>query len=94
MLELVAQGKTAHHRWRKVLLQDLPFVVGRTSHGWAVDWDEKISRNHARLILTGGGLAVEKLADATNPIFFQGQEHREFSINPGEHFVIATRRLH
>lgn len=89
MLELVAQGKTAHHRWRKVLLQDLPFVIGRSSQGWAADWDEKISRRHARLTLTDGKLVVEKLPDATNPIFFEGREQRQFAIQPGEHFVIG-----
>ena len=89
MLELVAQGKTAHQRWRKVLLQDLPFVVGRTSTGWEVSWDEKISRKHANMMLVEGNLSVEKLSDATNPIFFQGDEQTSFKIKPGEHFVIG-----
>ena len=89
MLELIAQGKTAHDRWRKVVLQDLPFVVGRSSHDWSVAWDEKISRSHARLKLNNGKLEVEKLASATNPVFYQGAEKQQFSIYPGEHFVIG-----
>lgn len=89
MLELIAQGKTAENRWRKVLLQDLPFVVGRTSEDWSIGWDEKISRRHARLRLTDSVLRVEKIPDASNPIFYQGSEEDSFAINPGEHFVIG-----
>ena len=89
MLELVAQGKTSYHRWRKVVLQDLPFVVGRTSRNWSVGWDEKISRRHVRLKLTNDRLNVEKLENASNPIFYQGSELQNFSIQPGEHFVIG-----
>ena len=90
MLELVAQGKTAYQRWRKVVLQDLPFIVGRTSDDFAVGWDEKISRNHAALTLSDDRLTVEKLDGATNPIFFNGDEQQqEFFVKPGEHFVIG-----
>ena len=90
MLELVAQGKTAHDRWRKILLQDLPFVVGRTSDEWAVAWDEKVSGNHAKMRLVEDSLRVEKIPRAANPIFFQGSERESFAINPGEHFVIGN----
>ena len=89
MLELVAQGKTSYQRWRKVVLQDLPFVVGRTSDDFAVGWDEKISRDHAALKLSEDSLSVEKLDGATNPIFFNGDEQQDFMVKPGEHFVIG-----
>ena len=89
MLELIAQGKTAQQRWRKVLLQEIPFILGRTSRGWAVDWDEKVSRNHARLQLVRGVLQVEKNELARNPIYFNGQEQDSFSVSPGDHFVIG-----
>ena len=89
MLELIAQGKTAQNRWRKVLLQNLPFVLGRTSKDWAVNWDEKISRSHARLRLIDGVLCVEKISEAANPIYYKGCDEASFSIDPGEHFVIG-----
>ncbi|MEM9413510.1 MAG: FHA domain-containing protein, partial [Planctomycetota bacterium] len=89
MLELIAQGKTAQERWRKVLLQEIPFVLGRTSSGWAVTWDEKISRHHARLQLVKNELQVERVQLARNPIFFNGHEHDRFTVHPGEHFVIG-----
>ncbi len=89
MLELVAQGKTAVDRWRKVLLQDLPFVVGRASDEWEVPWDEKVSRRHARMRLIDEQLQVEKVPEATNPIYYRGLEENSFTIHPGEHFVIG-----
>ncbi len=89
MLELVAQGKTPHHRWRKVLLPNIPFTLGRTVHDWAVGWDEKVSRRHANLELRENKLNVQRVPDSANPIFFKGHEKTEFSISPGEHFVIG-----
>ena len=89
MLELIAQGKTAHDRWRKVLLRNLPFVLGRTADDWAVGWDEKVSRKHARLRLVDNTLCVEKVPGAANPIYYNGGEEDSFSMNEGEHFVIG-----
>lgn len=89
MLELIAQGKTAHDRWRKVLLRNLPFVLGRTAKDWAADWDEKISRKHARVRLVENVLCVEKVPEAANPIYYNGVDEESFSMNEGEHFVIG-----
>ena len=89
MLELVAQGKVSYHRWRKVLLPNIPFTLGRTVHDWCVGWDEKVSRRHANLELRDNTLNVVKLPDASNPIYFKGHEKTEFSIKAGEHFVIG-----
>ena len=89
MLELVAQGKTSQDRWRKVLLEKLPFVIGRTSKDWAVNWDEKVSRKHARLRLVDSILCVEKIPEASNPIYYNGVDEESFSIRPGEHFAIG-----
>ena len=89
MLELIAQGKTAHDRWRKVLLRNLPFVLGRTANDWAVGWDEKVSRKHARLRLVENVLCVERIPEAANPIFYNGCDEDSFSMNEGEHFVIG-----
>lgn len=89
MLELIAQGKTAQDRWRKVLLQNMPIELGRTTKDWTVGWDEKISRRHARMRLIDKILCVERIEGSANPIFFNGQEEVSFSIDPGEHFVIG-----
>lgn len=89
MLELIAQGKTSTDRWRKILLTGIPFVLGRTSKDWSVDWDDKISRNHAMLRLDKSILHIEKFKEAANPIFFKGSESEDFKVKPGEHFAIG-----
>ena len=89
MLELVAQGRTAQDRWRKVLLENIPIELGRTTKEWTVPWDEKISRRHVRMQLVDQNLCIDLIEGASNPIFFKGHEETSFSIHPGEHFVIG-----
>jgi adenylate cyclase len=90
MLELVAQGKKANHRWRRPLKENVPFVIGRATTDWPTDWDEKVSRKHARGILIGQTLQINKLPPAANPIFHIGREAETFSLCVGEHFVIGN----
>jgi len=90
MADLIAQGKNANERWRRKIPDDETVVVGRTAAGWAVGWDEKISRDHAALTWQNGTLTVQRLGTSRNPIFYRGETRDKFSIRPGEHFVIGT----
>jgi adenylate cyclase len=90
MADLIAQGPQPNERWRRALRAGEPVVIGRTSGGWSVGWDDRISRRHARLRLVDGQqLEVQKLPAARNPIFFRGMRREQFTLGPGEHFVIG-----
>ena len=90
MLELIAQGKTSESRWRKALIENEPLVIGRTAKGWSVHWDEKVSREHIQIVTREKCVAVEKLPNASNPVYFKGAESDSFTLNVGEHFVIGN----
>jgi adenylate cyclase len=96
MPDLIAQGPTATDRWRRSLpkVEGQPgtatIILGRTAGGWAVPWDDRISRNHAKLLWNGKRLSVSRLIDARNPIFHKGLRRDEFDIGIGEHFVIGN----
>lgn len=90
MPDLIAQGPRSGERWRRELTAEREIVIGRSPGAWQVDWDDRISRIHARLRCTDSGrVEVERIDSARNPIFFRGQKRDRFSIGPGEHFVIG-----
>jgi adenylate cyclase len=88
MADLVAQGKQAEQRWRRHLPVDRALMLGRDG-AFAIPWDRFISRQHVQLTWHKGLLHVEKLSGAHNPVFVQGQEESQFTLRPGEHFVIG-----
>ena len=93
MPDLIAQGPSPSDRWRRPLPKDpalqQPVILGRTAAGWAVPWDDRISRSHVRLLWNGSRLEVFRLLDARNPIFHKGLRQDEFNIGIGDHFVIG-----
>lgn len=90
MPDLIAQGPRSNDRWRRELPAGREVVVGRSPGAWQVDWDDRISRVHARLRTTDTeSVLVEKNASARNPIFYRGQKRDRFTMQPGEHFVIG-----
>ena len=89
MAELIAHGSSFENRWRRRLGSDHDILLGRVCHGFAVPWDNQISRQHATLRLLGEKLNVTKLPAASNPIFFRGTETETFTMDHGEHFVIG-----
>jgi adenylate cyclase len=90
MPDLIAQGPELDQRWRRPLPKDVPFHLGRTAGDWATPWDERISRLHAELRWQAGRLAVETIEGARNPVFYRGRKADQFSLKPGEHFVIGA----
>ena len=89
MADLIAQGEEAQQRWRRVLPSGEPVVLGRAPDVWNVAWDPHVSRRHARLDWDGRRLAIVRLPESHNPVFFRGKESDRFSLGPGEHFVIG-----
>jgi adenylate cyclase len=89
MPDLIAQGVEAQQRWRRGLPPRQPVVLGRSGGVWAVPWDSHISRQHVRLQWTGEKLEVTQLPDAQNPVYLRGEQRTQFSLQPGEHFVIG-----
>jgi adenylate cyclase len=90
MPELIAQGPLPENRWRRSLpAAGVFFVLGRTADAWSVPWDDRVSRQHARLCWNGNKLDVAKLPQARNAIFYRGQQREEFTAGVGEHFVIG-----
>lgn len=89
MADLIAQGVEPQFRWRRTLTEERSFLLGRDCGAWSTPWDNHVSRAHARARWRENRLEVEKLPDATNPVFHQGQSQVRFSIRPDEHFVIG-----
>lgn len=93
MPDLIAQGPATEYRWRRELPEPASgqeIQIGRSDADWNVPWDAMISAVHARLTpMADDRLKIECLASARNAIFFQGQPESEFTVVPGEHFVIG-----
>ena len=70
--------------WRRKL-PDTPILLGRhpgTPDGWATEWDNFISRQHANLKWADGKLTVQKRPTAGNPVFYKGVPTDEFALTP------------
>ncbi len=92
MPDLIAQGPRPQDRWRRSIpvgKASEPFVIGRASHGWAIPWDDRVSRRHAEIHWNGKTLKVSRVLDARNPVFYRGVKRDEFELSVGEHFVIG-----
>ena len=89
MLELIAQGPTINFRWRRTL-PGATVELGRSTETYRVPWDNQVSRRHALLTVSERKLHVTLIAEAANPIFFNGREVSDFYVRPGEHFVIGN----
>lgn len=90
MPDLIAQGPRPQDRWRRNLPDpNIEAVLGRSSEPWAVAWDDRISRRHAKIRWNGLKLEVSKLPESRNLVFFRGQQRDDFTVSIGEHFVIG-----
>ena len=90
MLELIAQGTQPDFRWRRPIPTESVFQLGRTTPSFRVPWDDRVSRCHTRMQLQSGKLLVQKLEEAGNPVFYNGNAEESFTLFPGEHFVIGN----
>ena len=90
MADLIAQGPERSDRWRRQLPPDELVILGRASDVWCVPWDNRISREHAKLNWQHPVLQIQAFPGRPNPIFFHGDPADGFSIRLGEHFVIGS----
>jgi adenylate cyclase len=90
MAELVAKGSDPTHGWRRTLPHQ-PVTLGRSEPQsiWAAPWDDRISRLHVSLSWVDGKLLVQRLPEGRNRVFYRGVAANEFSMSPGEEFVIG-----
>jgi len=93
MYELIAQGLAPEDRWRRRVPAETQIEIGRKTRPLNVSWDSKISRRHLLLELKDGKLLVEKIPEATNPVFHMGNEESSFTVLPGEHFVVGNTKF-
>ena len=90
MHQLIAQGTRTSQRWRRRLREGMTHAIGRACGAWSVPWDDRISRRHALIELRGQELVVKQVNVSRNPIFLQGEQHSEFRMTTGQHFVIGS----
>lgn len=83
---------------REFALDQPRFTVGRGASGdegvshLCLSGDSLVSRQHFEVIPAGSGAVIRRLASGRNPIFYQGQECDEFTLPPGESFVVGQTR--
>jgi adenylate cyclase len=93
MAELEARWtKDGSRTWRRPL-PPTPVRIGREGPDvWGAEWDPQISKLHATVHWQNGRLLVQRRVvptKTTNPIYYKGNETDQFSIGPGEHFIIG-----
>ena len=90
MAELIAVGKDNKQQWWQSIPEDEEVLLGRAPRtGWSVPWDRLISREHAYIRLVEDRLEVRMLDSARNPIFFNGEQRKEFLLDPDCEFYIG-----
>lgn len=83
---------------REFALDQPRYTVGRGATGddgvahLCLTGDSLVSRQHFEVIPATAGAVVRRLASGRNPIFYQGQESDEFTLPPGESFVVGQTR--
>lgn len=95
MAELIATGTEPHDCWQKPLPENETMRLGRAPRqgGLKASWDAKISREHAELIWNGQSLLVKCLDTARNPVYYNGEPAKEFSLTAGGVFRIGNTRF-
>ena len=94
MPDLIAQGPSSEDRWRRELpgpAAGVDVLIGRSGADWNVPWDGMISRSHVRLTpVTDDRVEVLCMTAARNAVFHRGNKVMQFTLVPGDHFVIGS----
>lgn len=91
MPDLIAEGAEPRQRWKIALHPGQQYTLGRDAGAdLAVPWDHCVSRHHARVAVHGEAVAVSRLPQAANSLFFAGRAVDNCEVQPGEHFVIGS----
>lgn len=87
---LSISGQDPSQRLQKTLQEEVVTRIGRSPQsGWAIPWDQAISREHADVCWAGGQLRVICLPGARNPLVYRGKPTRELAIVAGDWFKIG-----
>ncbi len=90
MAELIAVGKDEKQQWWQSIPEGEDVLLGRAPRtGWSVPWDRLISREHAYVRLVDDQLEVRELDTARNPIFYEGEQRKQFLVAPDCEFRIG-----
>jgi adenylate cyclase len=95
ILNVSISGKDASQRLLKVLEEGQTVRIGRTAkQGWEIPWDKMISRDHADVSCVDGGLRVQCLPQAQNPVIYCGVPVRDAVVTINEWFQIGGTTFH
>ena len=95
MLNVSISGKDSSQRLLKILEEGQTVRIGRTAkQGWEIPWDKMISRDHADVSWCNGGLRVQCLPQAQNPVIYCGAPVREAIVTSNEWFQIGGTTFH
>src|SRR3990172_9233172 len=89
MPELIGTGSSDLDRWRRAIPAEGVTLGRAPASGWAVPWDDQVSREHVELRWQNDRLHVRRLSTGRNPVFYGGRPVQECSLDVGEHFVIG-----
>lgn len=90
MWQLLAEGTEPRQRWRQRLESQHAYTLGRAvSNDLPVPWESLMSREHCRLLTTSSAVLLEKLPQARNPVYFNGEPVDRCELVPGSRFVIG-----
>lgn len=80
---------------REILLADSrTYSVGRSAEmAICVNWDDRVSRHHVDLVVDGTNVTLRRAAEASNPVYVDGQEISSARFHPGQSFVIGSSRF-
>lgn len=91
MFDLIVTGPEPGQHLRQPLVEGDSIIAGRGDDaGVCIDWESRLSRQHVRVSCRDDDVLVEKLGDATNPVFHSGEPQDQFTLNAGDSFVIGA----
>lgn len=94
MLQLVVQGPDSKQRLRQALLPGRTYTLGRDPTAQLpVPWEPALSRRHVNVTSRRVKVDVQRLDEATNPLFVDGEAHDRCQLTPGQNFVVGTTRF-
>ena len=77
-----------------LLAQQKTYVLGRAADAnIRTDWDERISRRHAELLVSDNGVQLSRLPGSSNAVFIDGNERNQVNLAAGQSFVIGSTRF-
>ncbi len=90
-IEVIREGKPID---RREIPAGRHVVIGRTDDAdWRIVKEPFLSRKHVEVQLESGHLKVRRIPEASNPIFYGGEEKDEFTLKPGDYFIIGKTRF-